>query len=90
MTPDTRRRPPPTSGRTGPQTRLEERLATLEVELTAIKEYQENSEVYQQTVSCSFGWAEERRLVSALFVLAVATYVLQFHVARETRIPPRW
>lgn len=32
------------------QTRLEERLATLDVELTAIKEYQDNSETYQQAV----------------------------------------
>eukprot|EP00903_Cladosiphon_okamuranus_P020041 g18408.t1 len=32
------------------KTRLEERLATLDVELTAIKEYQENSEIYQQAL----------------------------------------
>ena len=36
--------------RTCMQTRLEERLAELDVELTAIKEYQDHSEIYQQTV----------------------------------------
>ncbi|CAM9388248.1 unnamed protein product, partial [Ectocarpus sp. 13 AM-2016] len=30
--------------------RLEEKLATLDVELTAIKEYQENSQIYEQTL----------------------------------------
>ncbi|CAM9615931.1 unnamed protein product, partial [Ectocarpus sp. 4 AP-2014] len=30
--------------------RLEEKLATLDVDLTAIKEYQENSEIYEQTL----------------------------------------
>eukprot|EP00752_Nemacystus_decipiens_P013317 g11795.t2 len=54
------------------KTRLEGRLATLDVELTAIKEYQENSEVYQQTLrdmeakiaSCNEAFSDELVLMN--------------------------
>ena len=54
LTSDTAFPPPPPSL----QIRLEDSLATLDVELTAIKEYQENSEVYEQTVRVLCAGAE--------------------------------
>ncbi|CAN0050906.1 unnamed protein product, partial [Ectocarpus fasciculatus] len=53
--------------------RLEEKLATLDVELTAIKEYQENSQIYEQTLKdmeakvagCKDAFNEEMALLNS-------------------------
>ncbi|CAM9962843.1 unnamed protein product, partial [Ectocarpus sp. 8 AP-2014] len=55
------------------QIRLEEKLATLDVKLTAIKEYQENSQIYEQTLKdmeakidgCKDAFNEEMALLNS-------------------------